>query len=146
VKHRSATVTILAVLVMALFSPREASAQFTTFLAPPRKAVDSAKQAIVAEKRAQGDSAIRMTLTDMKAWVDSAAGLPTTVAAADTAAPQPPSPTGIAAPAPARPTTTEFSNGAIAPNTASSLPALLLGGALTLVIGYLLFAWKSREA
>lgn len=144
-KHHSATtVTVLAVLGMALLAPAMASAQITTFVAPPRKAVDSAKQAIVAEQRARTDSAVHLSLTDMKAWVDSAAGVDSSskVAVADTVA--------AMAPADVRPSpsgsTTTFSNGAIAPNTASPLPTLFVGGSLALVLGALLLGLKRRRA
>ena len=70
---RSAT-TAMTLCAATLLMPAALSAQFTTFVAPPRKAtVDSAK-ATVAVAKARADSVARMTLSDMKAWVDSAAG------------------------------------------------------------------------
>lgn len=132
---RSATKAI-ALSAVALLLPAMLPAQVTTYITPPRKAaVDTAKPkspATVAKARA--DSVARMSISDMKAWVDSAAGNSTPVAVADTALvnvdtvklPQ------RSAPAPAHSTTT-FSNGAVAPNTATSLPTLL-------VIGFVMFA------
>jgi LPXTG-motif cell wall-anchored protein len=147
VKHHSAAiVSALAVLGMALIAPTMAFAQITTFVAPPRKAVDSAKQAIVAEQRARTDSAAHLTLTDMKAWVDSAAGVgvdsSSKVVVTDTVAAAVPadvrsSPSG---------STTTFSNGAIAPNTASPLPTLFVGGLLAVVLGAFLLSLKRRRA
>ena len=134
-------------LAAAALTPGVASAQFTTFIAPPRKAaVDSAPRTIVAAK-AKSDSIARMSLTDMKTWVDSAAGTSTQVAmASDTmAAPSP----SVSVPAAAanvngRNTTTTFSNGAIAPNTASPLPIYLATGLLTLSAGLLLLTRRTR--
>ena len=143
--HSAAIVSALAVLGMALITPSMASAQITTFVAPPRRAVDSAKQAIVAEQRARTDSAAHLTMTDMKAWVDSAAGVgvdsSSKAVVTDTVAATVPadvrsSPSG---------STTTFSNGAIAPNTASPLPTLFVGGLLAVVFGALLLSLKRRR-
>jgi hypothetical protein len=134
VTHRAAT-TIFALVALAL-APGAASGQFTTFVSPPRKAAeDSAKASIVAAQSVR-DSAARMTLSDMKAWVDSAAGVSsnTQVVAEDSAgvaARQPTAP-GVR---PSQPGATTFSDGALAPNTASPLPAILMGGLLLLVVG-----------
>src|SRR4051812_46208410 len=86
VKLRSAT-TVFLLSAAALLTPGVVSAQFTTFVAPPRKAaVDSAPRTIVAAK-AKADSLARMSVSDMKTWVDSAAGTSTQVAmASDTGA------------------------------------------------------------
>lgn len=136
----------LAIAALALSIPAVASAQFTTFVAPPQKAADSAKAAVVAEARAKSDSSIRMTLGDMKAWVDSAAGVQSIVqvASADTSLIA-----SAVAPVAAAPTTheatTEFANGAIAPDTASTLPALLMAGFLSIGVGLLLAAGRKRR-
>ena len=108
---RSAT-TAMIFSAAALLTPAVLSAQFTTFVAPPRQAaVDSAKTTVAVTK-ARADSVARMSLTDMKAWVDSAAGVPgTKVATAND--------TAMASVATAAPdqrvepgrTTTTFSNG-----------------------------------
>lgn len=147
VKHRSTT-TVLAFAFLAL-APVVASAQFTTFVAPPRKAaVDSAK-ALIAEGTARSDSVARLTLTDMKAWVDSAAGTSSNpqVAVADTSLPasQLPNPTPSTTAATPASETTTFSNGAIAPDTASLLPVLLASGGLLLLVGGLLLRLRPRK-
>lgn len=146
---RSAT-TALALSAAALLAPAILPAQVTTYVAPPRKAAAETPKtkAPVLVSKARADSASRMSLTDMKTWVDSAAGkntpatsvTDTTLASVDTttlpAAQSPPR---------ARATTT-FSNGAIAPNTATSLPTLLLLGALMLAAGIVLFRYWPRRA
>ena len=125
--------TALLPLALAL-SSATASAQFTTVTRPaPRvaAAIDS------APIRAQRDSVARVALTDLKTWVDSAANIATVrddsvMDAADTAA--------IVARTPARQTpearrTTAFSEGAVAPATASPLPMLALLGLTALGVG-----------
>lgn len=140
---RKATTAIL-LAAATLLTPAALSAQFTTFVAPPRKAaVDSAPTTVAAKARA--DSVARMSFTDMKAWVDSAAGTSTqvasandtTMAAANATAPAPQVPSGNAR------TTTTFSNGAIAPNTASPLPAYLAAGLASFSVG--LFLLRRRR-
>ena len=142
---RSAT-TAMIFSAAALLTPAVLSAQFTTFVAPPRQAVDSAKTTVAVTK-ARADSIARMSLTDMKAWVDSAAGVPgTKVATAND--------TAMASVATAAPdqrvepgrTTTTFSNGAIAPNTATPLPAYLVAGLASLIVGMLLLRLRARRA
>lgn len=131
--HRAAFLS----LALAALLPASASAQFTSFVTPPRRDADSAKAAIAAA-RAATDSIARTTLTDMKAWVDSAAGV--AVATADTAAPPAVEPTpGV----PAK-RTTEFSSGAIAPDTASILPLLAMLGLASLSIGIVLLHRRPR--
>jgi hypothetical protein len=146
VKHRAAPTILALALLVAL--PVAAGAQFTSFVAPPRRGpVDTAKQGIVA-RSATRDSVARMSLTDMKAWVDSAAG----IGAADqaevpdsAAVPSPVSMSPAAAP-PQRPSTTVFSEGAIAPNTASPLPALVTGGLAAFFAGIVLLRLRPRRA
>jgi hypothetical protein len=132
---RSTTTAILFAVTAAL-TPAPLIAQITTFVAPPRKpAADSTKAAVAAAATARADTTARMTLGNMKAWVDSAAGVSTTteVAAADTSMMpvQQPSPTAT----PNRGSTTAFSNGAVAPNTASPLPFFLAGGFVLIFAG-----------
>ena len=139
------TTTAILLTAAALLTPAALSAQFTTFVAPPRKAaVDSAPTTVAAKARA--DSVARMSLTDMKTWVDSAAGTSTqvatandtTMAAANAAVPAPQVPSGNAR------TTTTFSNGAIAPNTASPLPAYLAAGLASFSVGLFLLLRRRR--
>jgi len=140
VKLRPTTIGLI-LSAAALLTPAALPAQFTTFVAPPRKAAsESAKPSVVAVAKARADSVSRMSLTDMKSWVDSAAGTTkpaltatdTAMTSADTLM----APTPVSS-ATAR-TTTTFSNGAIAPNTATSLPTLLVVGLLSLTAGLVL--------
>jgi hypothetical protein len=146
VKQRSAP-TVLLVIAAALMTPAALPAQFTTFVAPPRKdSVISKKPSVVAVAKARADSASRMSLTDMKAWVDSAAGTPAPVTAvADTAMATVDTVASPSAKA-AQHTTTSFSNGAIAPNTATALPLLFATGFASLAVGLLLFGLRRRRA
>ena len=126
----------------------EASAQFTGVVAAPRpKAVvtaDSTPKTVVEAR----DSVARITLTNMKDWVDSAAsslGVPAAPAATDSAAMAAPvaaAPTAQA-PAPVTPArgTTEFREGAAAPNTATPIPLLAVLGLSSLVAG----VWLMRR-
>lgn len=131
----------------ALLTPAVLPAQFTTFVAAPRKAAaDSAKPSVVAVAKARSDSASRMSLTDMKTWVDSAAGtskpalsaMDTAIVSTDTLPVLTPSATAHS--------TTTFSNGAIAPNTATSLPTLLVIGLLSLAAGIVLLRVRRRAS
>lgn len=122
-------------LVLALIAglPGIARAQFTTFIPPQVKAVDSAKAVVAAQTKAQTDSVVTVQLTNMKTWVDSAAGIALLPATADTA-------TAGAAPIPATTPATVMRNGRRAPATASSLPLIALIGAITLGLGAFLLA------
>ena len=146
---RSAT-TAIALSAAALLVPALLPAQVTTYIGPPRREkVEPGKPkppAVVAKARA--DSVARMSISDMKTWVDSAAGTSgpaatvadTALAPTDTATlpPRPASP-------PARATAT-FSNGALAPNTATRLPTLLLIGVLMVGAGIVLLQLRPRRA
>lgn len=137
------TSVVVSLLALSALTPAIATAQFTTFVSPGRAKVDSAKQVVAAARAARTDSTARMTLTNMKAWVDSAAGV--TVAAATTSD----TTASAAATPPAQQvttTTTTFSPGAVAPNTASPLPLLVLLGALSSVAGLLLLRAGRRRA
>jgi hypothetical protein len=140
-------------LVLALLSglPTIASAQFTTFIPPRNKAADSAKTAVVEQQRAKADSIVKVQLTNMKTWVDSAAGV---VAPPSTAADSMASMAASMAtlPSPAARDTQMFAraavadsaprlrNGERAPATASDLPLLALIGAIALGIGTVMLA------
>jgi hypothetical protein len=136
-------------LVLALFAglPATASAQFTTFIAPHSKAADSAKTAVVAQQRAQADSVMRIQLTNMKAWVDSAAGVaPAPTTAADSLASsagalaKPAKPDSSPAPRRRPDSASVLRDGARAPDTASKLPLLALVGVITLSVGTVMLA------
>jgi hypothetical protein len=134
--------TVLS-LALAALTPIASKAQFTTFIAPARPSADSAKAATVAVQRARSDSTAQVSITNMKAWVDSAAGVapPATASeslqvATTTNATSPTRTTGSA--------TTSFSNGAVAPATASHLPMLALLGLASLSVGIVLVAGRKR--
>jgi hypothetical protein len=137
-----------ACLVMALVAllPGAASAQVTTFVAPSHKSVDSAKAVVATAARAAADTSRRTTLTNMKAWVDSAAATvaarPAAPAAAPAAAPTRDTTAHPAAPRPSA--TTTFKNGAPAPATASALPLIALVGLAALSIGTVMVASRDR--
>ena len=134
---------LLAPIALAalLLAPADARAQFTSFVAHPPRAVDSARTPVVAltdsARRARADSTRRAELTNMKTWVDSAAlaagtRVPIPV---DTTAPlsrtNPVSPTNPISPT----TAADTSVGMRAPDTATPLPTLLLGGFGALAAG-----------
>lgn len=112
-----------------------AQAQITTYVAPQRAAAPT-RGMVAAADSARRDSVSQMTMTNMKAWVDSAAGIPvpTTVGRVDSAA---------LANDPGRPVTT-FSEGSVAPATASDLPAVTLLGVVFLALGAALLANRPR--
>jgi hypothetical protein len=120
-------VTIRRLLVLACLvgMPKMAEAQFTTFIPPKNKVADSVKAAVVAEQKAQQDSLSHVQVTNMKTWVDSAAGLTAVpMTAADSVA------QGVTAT-----DSTAFRNGSRAPATASDLPAMVLMGIAALLLG-----------
>jgi len=130
-------------LSLAAASPVAASAQFTTFIAPPDRVKDSIKAATVAEQRAVADSITHAQITGMKAWVDSAGGIApipprtdtkTWVDSAANALSQPPRIDTTLRPTPI----TATSNGVVAPATASSLPFILVVGGSAMLIGLIL--------
>ncbi|HEX4682996.1 MAG TPA: hypothetical protein VH277_09820 [Gemmatimonadaceae bacterium] len=126
------------ILLIAAFAgvPSIASAQFTTFIPPKNVVADSAKAVVVAQQKLQADSISHAQITDMRTWVDSAAGVapaPTTVS--DSVAS---SVSGTAA------ETTSFQNGTRAPMTASSLPLVALIGAAALLLGTFLLGGGAR--
>src|SRR5689334_2730938 len=122
--------------------PAGLQAQFTTFVRhpTPKAALDSTKPATVAAARARSDSITRMSITSMKEWVDSAAGTTPAATPTDsvTVATTATAPVPTATPSADARSTTTFSNGAIAPNTASPLPAYLATGFASLGVGLLL--------
>jgi hypothetical protein len=123
-------------------------AQITTVIAPPKQS--EAKQQEAARRQAAAqDSVARVTLTDMKEWVDSAAASlairPDTgpVPAADStrspaqaANPQPNVRSDSAASAERREGAPGvFRDGARAPDTATDVPTIALIGALLVLVG-----------
>lgn len=135
VEEMRVTIRSLAVLTFLAIAPVSVRAQITTYV-PPAPHGDSVRAAIVAEQKAQTDSATTQSLANMKTWVDSAAG----VTAPDTATAQ----VAVAEPRPTPPLTTTFSNGAVAPETASPLPLIALVGLAALSLGTVMLAGRGR--
>jgi hypothetical protein len=138
VKHQK-----LVILAFSVLLPGTAAGQFTTFVTPPRPRVDSAQvQATPAQQRATTDSLSRVAITNMKAWVDSAAGdvvVNRTDSAGRPVAATGPVTSGATAPAES---TTVFRDGARAPDTATFLPLMVLVGVGALGVGIVLLRWR----
>jgi len=113
-----------------------ANAQITTYVGPPRVAAPT-PEAIAAADSARKDSIQTTAMTNMKAWVDSASGVPvpSTVGQVDSAA---------LVNDPGRPVVTTFSNGSVAPATASDLPALAVVGIIAFAFGLVILERSSR--
>lgn len=128
--------------VLLALSASDGNAQITTFVPPPRP-VEPSRQALVADSLRR-DSIEQASMKNMKAWVDSAAGVSVPAHVGDSTA-TPPPPVPVPAPTtPEPPVTTTFENGAVAPATASRLPALSLFGVLSVLFGALLLARRHR--
>lgn len=100
------------------------SAQITTYVAPP-STVQPSPQAVASADSARRDSVTQVSMRNMKAWVDSAAGVSipvhdTTIVVRDSAG---------------RHVVTTFNDGSVAPETASDLPTLAVIGVLGLLVG-----------
>ena len=139
----------LAVLAFSTLLPGAAAGQFTTFT-PPRPRVDTTRVAPTPQQQqASADSIARATITNMKAWVDSAAGdivvnrgVDSTgrpVAATGPVTSGSTTGTGTAA---AAESTMTFRDGARAPDTATYLPLFVLVGTGALGIGVVLLRWR----
>ena len=119
-------------LALAIGIPQVGHAQFTTFIPPRNKVADSIKTTTAATQKAKTDSSINAQLTNMKTWVDSAAGVVAPpIGVTDTAAP--PANVPVAAADTAMPAV-----GTRAPATASNLPLIALTGFGLLVAGTIL--------
>ena len=136
---------VLLTAAMVVFAPAGASAQFTGVVVPPKKTESEASASVVA---ARADSVRETRLTDMRAWVDSAAtslGVSTAAAPVDSTLP-------AVAGEPA--THTETSNGAVesmstgvrAPDTATLFPLLAMVGAAFISAGAFLVSTRPRRA
>jgi hypothetical protein len=114
-------------------------AQITTYISPPRAQLPNPQTVAVADS-VRKDSVQQATMTNMKAWVDSAAGVsvPSRVGQVDSAAlandPGRPDPIDRRD----QPVVTTFSNGSVAPATASDLPELAIIGLVVLMLGAVL--------
>lgn len=98
-------------------------AQITTFIAPPKPAMTP--QMVAAADSVRRDSVAAFATTNMKAWVDSAAGVSIPDRVGDSTIVDPGKPD----------MTTTFSDGSLAPNTASILPALGIVGLAAGLVG-----------
>jgi hypothetical protein len=112
------------------------SAQITTYVAPTRPLAPT-PQAVATADSTRRDSVQQATMTNMKAWVDSAAGvaIPAHVGTDSSAMVNDPG----------RPVVTTFSNGSVAPATASDLPTLAAIGAVVLLVGAGLLVTRPRN-
>jgi hypothetical protein len=124
-----------------------ANAQITTYMAPPRPL--ATPQTVASADSARKDSVAQVTMSNMKAWVDSAAGVPAPRYGIDSTAlandPGRPVTTPISPITPTTVTTvTTFSEGSVAPATASPLPMLAVFGFAVFAIGALLLAYRPR--
>ena len=125
-----------------------AAAQFTAVVQPPKaRPAATADAAAQATPGARSDSAGRTALTDMRAWVDSAAGViaPDSTSAADSTKRDSShvwtSSAGAVVPADSTPVARDAGDGTRAPDTATMLPAIAALGAGLLVAG----AWLLRR-
>lgn len=121
---------VLAGVALAL-SAAQAHAQITTYVAPARPAAPD-PAVVAAADSARKDSISRVAMTDMAEWVDSAAGVTVPATVGDTTND------------PGRPVVTTFSEGAVAPATASDLPMIAVAGAVLLLVGTALIASRPR--
>ena len=122
--------SLFAGVALALVAS-EAGAQITTYVAPART---TAPQLLAAADSARRDSVASATVTNMKAWVDSAAGVAVPAHVGDSMTVDP-----------GRPVATTFSEGAVAPATASTLPLLAFGGVMAIGLGAVLISTRPRR-
>ena len=124
---------VLSFALVAL-APSVGEAQFTTFVAPPKK-VDTvvAGDSVVVAAAPTADSVARATIANMKAWVDSAGGDAVDLRAATSRS--------TTTPTVGEPVAT-FSDGAPAPNTATMLPLIAAFGASAVGVGVVLLRRK----
>lgn len=125
--------SLFAGVALALCA-RESAAQITTYVTPPRSTVP---QVIAAADSARRDSIATATMTNMKAWVDSAAGVAVPAQVGDSVA--------LAPGDPGRPAATTFADGAVAPATASNLPLLGLVGIMAIGLGAVMVRTRPRR-
>lgn len=109
------------------------SAQITTYVAPPNP-LQPSPQAVATADSARRDSVTQVSMRNMKAWVDSAAGV--SIPAHDTAI--------VVRDSGGRQVVTTFNAGSVAPDTASELPTLAFLGVVGLLVGAGLLTNRSR--
>lgn len=107
---------LFASLALVTLAPGAASAQFTTFVAPPQKADTVIVADTLVAAAPTADSLARANINNMKAWVDSAAGDAVDLRTAPVTATPMPEP-GY------------FADGSPAPDTATPLPLMVVLGA-----------------
>jgi hypothetical protein len=133
----------LVILAFSTLLPATALGQFTTFVTPPRPRVDSAAvKPTPAQEAATADSAARVAITNMKAWVDSAAGDVVVNRTDSTGRPVAATGPVTSGTASAAESTMVFREGARAPDTATWLPLLVLVGTGALGVGVVLLRWR----
>lgn len=120
----------LLIAALAL-SASPAAAQITTYVAPPRAPAPTAEM-IATRDSISRDSAQRVAMTNMKVWVDSAAGIVVPEHVGDS--------TVIDTLRPVN----SFENGSVAPATASALPMLALVGGVIFLTGVAIISQRSR--
>lgn len=118
----------LSFILAALLAAPAASAQFTGLVTPPPRPAPPV-ELVASAGDVSADTTVARRMSDMKAWVDSAAVAVAAQAPQDTTTP----PAAIedapaVVPAPQE-EVSAFREGAPAPNTATLLPALMLLGA-----------------
>jgi hypothetical protein len=106
----------------------QASAQITTYVAPSRPAAPDPAVVATADS-VRRDSLAQVAMTNMKEWVDSAAGIAVPATVGDSLPPV---------------SVTTFEDGSVAPNTSSDLPTLALVGFIFLLVGAGLVANRQR--
>lgn len=106
----------------------QASAQITTYVAPSRPAAPDPAVVATADS-ARRDSLAQVAMTNMKEWVDSAAGIAVPENVGDSLPPV---------------SVTTFEEGSVAPATASDLPSIALVGFVFLIFGVGLVVKRSR--
>lgn len=118
----------LSFVLAALLAAPAASAQFTGLVTPPPRPAPPV-EIIARAGDVSADTTTARRMTDMKAWVDSAAVAVAAQAPQDTTTPPVIVETPPAVVPPPQQEVTAFREGAPAPDTATLLPALLLLGA-----------------
>ncbi len=119
--------TLSFVLVSLLTAPA-ALAQFTGLVTPPPRPAPPV-ELVASAGDVSADTTTDRRMSDMKAWVDSAAVAVAAQAPQDTATPPVVIETPQAVTPPPQEEVSAFREGAPAPDTATPLPALLLLGA-----------------
>ena len=143
---------VLVAGTAALISASGLHAQITTYVPPPRPAARNAQAAAAADS-ARRDSVRQVVMSkNMRAWVDSAAGVSIPSDAATDGAvadhepdAEPPREVAPEVSRRPRPTIETFSNGSVRPATGSDLPVLTVLGVAILAVGAGLLSNRPRS-